>query len=134
RAHLHDDWWVTEDLARKDADGRYWYVGRADDVIVTAGYNVGPFEVESALLEHPLVREAACVAAPDERKGQVVAVYVVVVGDPPDDLSGELQRWVGGRVGWHAAPRRVYVRDELPRTESGKIRRRELREAASSRP
>lgn len=124
---LEDGWWVTEDLAERDVEGRYWYVGRSDDVIVTAGYNVGPFEVERVLLEHPLVIDAACVAEPDERKGQVVAAHVVLVGDEPEALADELKRWVGERIGWHAAPRRVHVRTELPRTESGKVRRRDLR-------
>jgi acetyl-CoA synthetase len=131
-AHLQDGWWVTEDIARREADDRYWYVGRADDVIVTAAYNVGPFEVESALLEHPLVIEAACVGEPDQRKGQVVVVHVVLAGEPSDDPTAEFKRWVGSRIGWHAAPRRVYVRDQLPRTESGKIQRRKLREESMS--
>ena len=132
-ARVHDGWWVTEDLARRDEAGRYWYVARSDDVIVTAGYNVGPFEVENALLEHPLVRDAACVGEPDPRKGHVVAAHLVLAGVEPPDLAEELERWVGKRVGWHAAPRRVYVHDELPRTESGKIRRAQLRAAVGAR-
>jgi acetyl-CoA synthetase len=125
-ARLRDGWFLTEDLARRDEDGRYWFLGRADDLIVTAGYNVGPLEVETALLEHPHVVDAACVGEPDERKGQVVAAHVVLDGPEWDELGEELRRWVGERIGWHAAPRKVQVQAELPRTESGKLRRSAL--------
>lgn len=127
---LRNGWWVTQDLARQDGDGSLVYVARDDDVIVTAGYNVGPFDVESALLQHPDVADAACIAEPDPRKGQIIAAYVVPCsgGDTdPEALLAKLRPWVGERVGWHAAPRRIHVLDTLPRTESGKIRRRELR-------
>jgi acetyl-CoA synthetase len=100
-----------------------------DDVIVSAGYNVGPFDVESALLEHPAIVDAAAVGEHDERKGRVVAAHVVLA-DPRTDreaLLDELRRWVGQRVGWHAAPRRLHVHDALPRTESGKVKRKDLR-------
>ena len=127
-ARLQDGWWVTEDVARRDELDRYWYVSRADDVIVTAGYNVGPFEVESVLLEHPAVADVAVVGVPDERKGQVLEAHVVTApGTPASDLTPVLKAWVGERVGWHAAPRRVVVHEALPRTESGKVKRRELR-------
>lgn len=129
---LHDGWWVTEDRARQDEEGRYWYVGRMDDVIVTAGYNVGPFEVESVLLEHPAVVDAACVSEPDARKGNVVGAHVVLGGPEPEGLLDELRRLVGERVGWHAAPRRLHVHEALPKTESGKIRRRALRDAGGA--
>jgi acetyl-CoA synthetase len=133
-ARRRDGWWLTEDLARRDRDGRHWYVARADDVIVTAGYNVGPAEVEAALLEHPLVRDVACVGVPDMRKGQVIAAHLVLAGDAvePGTLLDTLRPWVGERIGWHAAPRHVYLYDELPRTESGKLVRRRLRERADS--
>ena len=124
---LREGWWLTEDIARREGE-RYWYIGRADDVIVTAGYNVGPTDVEEILLEHPAVLEAACVGEPDERKGQVIAAHVVLAGDgDPDLLLEELRGSVGERLGWHAAPRVLRVAEELPRTESGKVRRRELR-------
>lgn len=126
-ARFADGWFLTEDLARRDEQGRYWYVGRADDMIVTAGYNVSPAEVETALLDHPLVVDAACVAEPDPVKGSVVAAHLVLGGPEPDDLLRELRTWVGERVGWHAAPRRVRVRTTLPRTASGKVRRAALR-------
>lgn len=122
---------MTEDIARRDEAGRYWYQSRADDVIVTAGYNVGPFEVETALMEHPLVTDVAVVGVPDERKGQVIEAHVVVTAGAaaarPDALTAELKKWVGERIGWHAAPRHVTVHEALPRTESGKVKRRELR-------
>lgn len=126
-ARMVDGWFVTEDIVRRDEQGRYTYVSRADDVIVTAGYNVGPIEVESVLMDHPLVVDAACVGVPDPRKGQVVAAYVVLGGEAPEGLLGELRPWVGERVGWHAAPRVVEVVDELPRTASGKVQRGKLR-------
>lgn len=125
---LRDGWWLTEDCARQDEDGRYWYLGRNDDVIVAAGYNIGPVEVEAVLMEHPVVAEAACVGQADARKGQVVAAHVVVSDEPPDDLADQLRAIVGERIGWHAAPRHVHVHESLPRTESGKMRRQHLRE------
>ncbi len=124
---LQDGWWVTEDRARTDVDGRFWYMGRSDDVIVTAGYNVGPLEVESVLMEHPAVAEAACVGEPDPRKGQVVAAHLVLTAGHGLELDAELRQLVGERVGWHAAPRKFHVCAELPRTESGKLRRSALR-------
>jgi acetyl-CoA synthetase len=136
RARLRDGWWFTEDEVRRDEDGRYWYVGRADDVIVTAGYNVGPVDVEAALLLHDAVADVACVGEPDPRKGQIVAAHVVLSGAADggeDALLEDLRRWVGGRVGWHAAPGRLHLHDRLPRTESGKVIRRALREKGPSR-
>lgn len=125
-SRLHDGWWVTEDLAYRDDDGRFWYVGRRDDVIVSAGYTIGPFDVESVLLEHPQIADAACVGEPDERKGQVVAAHVVLGTGAEEDLVEELRQWVGERLGWYATPRRVHVHSALPRTESGKIKRKDL--------
>lgn len=126
-ARLREGWWLTEDIARRD-DGRYWYIGRADDVIVTAGYNVGPTDVEEILLEHPAVLDAACVGEADERKGQAIAAHLVLAApQDPEALLAELRSSVGERLGWHAAPRALHFTDRLPRTESGKVRRRELR-------
>ena len=127
-SRLRNGFWVTEDRAGRDEQGRFWYVGRNDDVIVTAGYNVGPGEVESVILEHPAVAEAACVGVPDERKGQVIAAHVVLVQEAPAGLLDELRTMVGERVGWHAAPRQLREHATLPRTESGKVRRKVLRE------
>jgi acetyl-CoA synthetase len=125
---VRNGFWVTEDRARVDEDGRFWYVGRSDDVIVTAGYNVGPAEVESVLVEHPRVVEAAVAGRPDPRKGQIIVAHVVLEGPEPQGLLDDLRKLVGDRVGWHAAPRELRVHDALPRTESGKVRRKELRE------
>ncbi|MFG3690235.1 acyl-CoA synthetase [Micromonospora sp. NPDC047740] len=134
-ARFADGWFLTEDLARRDEEGRYWYVGRADDVIVSAGYNVGPVEVETVLLEHPLVVDAACVGEPDPVKGQVVAAHIVLADagttPRPEDLLRELRTWVGQRVGWHAAPRRLHLHPAIPRTATGKVQRRALREGGN---
>lgn len=128
-ARWHGDRYVTDDLARRDDEGRWWFAGRADDVIVTSGYNVGPVEVESILLEHPGVVEAAVVAAPDPARGSAVRAVVVAANDAPDAevLTGELQEAVRRRLGRHAYPRVVDFVDVLPRTATGKVRRAELR-------
>lgn len=131
-ARFTDGWFFTEDIVRCDHEGRYWYVSRADDVIVTAGYNVGPAEVEAALVSHPLIADAACVGEPDPQRGQVVVAHVILrtdaPADAPDDILKQLRSWVGERVGWHAAPRKIRVVDHLPRTASGKVQRKNLRE------
>ena len=128
RARIRDGWWVTEDVARRGEDGRLRYVGRRDDIIVTAGYNVSPVEVETALGSHPAVADVACVAGPDPRKGTAIVAVVVLseAGAGSDLLLDELRVWVGERLGWHTAPRQLVIADHLPRTESGKLRRAEL--------
>ena len=126
------DWYVTGDRAYADEDGYFWFVGRADDVIISAGYRIGPFEVESALLEHPAVLESAVVAAPDPVRGSVVKAYVVlragVAGS--EALARELQEHVKAITAPYKYPRQVEFIDALPKTVSGKIRRVELRERA----
>jgi acetyl-CoA synthetase len=126
------DWFHTKDAASTDADGYFWYEGRADDVIIAAGYRIGPFEVESACLEHPAVREAAAVAAPDERRGNVVKAFIVLSEghEPSDELVSDLQRFVRDRLSAYAYPRQIEFVDDLPKTLTGKIRRIELRERA----
>ncbi|MFC7155542.1 acyl-CoA synthetase [Halomarina halobia] len=120
------EWFATGDAAYRDADGYLWFVGRADDVIISSGYRIGPFEVESTLVEHPDVAEAAVVGVPDERRGEVVkAVLVPRAGARID--ADELRAFVRDRLARHAHPRVFEVVDELPKTASGKIRRRELR-------
>jgi acetyl-CoA synthetase len=123
-------WFHTGDAASVDADGYVWYEGRADDLIISAGYRIGPFEVESAALEHPAVREAAVVAAPDERRGAIVKAFVVLANGhaPSDALVGEIQAHVRSRLSAYAYPRVVEFVDELPKTLTGKIRRIELRQ------
>ncbi len=123
------DWYVTGDRAVKDADGYFWFVGRADDVIKTSGYRVGPFEVESALLEHEAVAESAVIGVPDERIGQRIKAYVVLApghkGSP--ELAMELQEHVKRTTAPYKYPREIEFVTELPKTVSGKIRRAELR-------
>jgi acetyl-CoA synthetase len=123
-------WFHTGDAASVDADGYVWYEGRADDLIISAGYRIGPFEVESAALEHAAVREAAVVAAPDERRGAIVKAFVVLAEghEPSDALVGEIQAHVRSRLSAYAYPRVVEFVDELPKTLTGKIRRIELRQ------
>src|SRR6476619_3375430 len=124
------DWFHTKDAAVMDEDGYVWYAGRADDVIISAGYRIGPFEVESACIEHPAVREAAVVAAPDELRGNVVKAFIVLTEgqEPSDELATEIQVFVRERLSAYAYPRRVEFVDDLPKTLTGKIRRIELRE------
>ena len=124
------DWFHTKDAAKADEDGYVWYEGRADDVIIAAGYRIGPFEVESACLEHPAVAEAAAVASPDERRGNVVKAFIVLAAgaEPGDELADDIKRFVRERLGAHAYPRRIEFVDGLPKTLTGKIRRIELRQ------
>jgi acetyl-CoA synthetase len=130
------EWFHTKDAAREDEDGYYWYEGRADDVIISAGYRIGPFEVESACLEHPAVAEAAVVASPDERRGYVVKAFVIPAAgyEPSDELAEEIKLYVRDTLSAYAYPRKLEFVTELPKTLTGKIRRIELREreAASS--
>jgi acyl-coenzyme A synthetase/AMP-(fatty) acid ligase len=129
------DWYVTGDRAYRDEDGYFWFVGRADDVIISAGYRIGPFEVESALIEHPDVVEAAAVAAPDAERGAVVKAFVVlregVSGD--DALVKALQDHVKRVTAPYKYPRQIAFVPELPKTVSGKIRRVELRASGRER-
>ena len=122
------EWWHTGDLVSEDDDGYLWFEGRADDVIVSSGYRIGPFEVESALVSHPAVAEAAAVAHPDPERGSVVrAVVVLREGTPGDDLARELQEHVKRETAPYKYPRIIEFADELPKTSSGKIKRAELR-------
>jgi acetyl-CoA synthetase len=124
------EWFHTKDAAEQDEDGYFWYSGRADDVIISAGYRIGPFEVESACIEHPAVREAAAVASPDERRGNVVKAFVVLAEgyEPSEALADEIKRFVRERHSAYAYPRRLEFVADLPKTLTGKIRRVELRE------
>jgi acyl-coenzyme A synthetase/AMP-(fatty) acid ligase len=124
------EWWPTGDIVSQDDDGYLWYEGRRDDVIVSSGYRIGPFEVESALLTHPAVAEAAAVPAPDPERGSVVrAIVVLRERDPTDELARELQDHVKSITAPYKFPRIVEFVDELPKTASGKIKRAELRAA-----
>jgi acetyl-CoA synthetase len=129
------DWFHSKDAASMDEDGYVWYAGRADDVIISAGYRIGPFEVESACVEHPAVKEAAAVASPDERRGDIVKAFIVLASghDPTDELAAEIKRFVRERHSAYAYPREIEFVDDLPKTLTGKIRRVELREQERER-
>jgi acyl-coenzyme A synthetase/AMP-(fatty) acid ligase len=129
------DWYVTGDRASMDEDGYIWFVGRADDVINSASYRIGPFEVESALVEHPAVQEAAVIGKPDALRGEIVKAFVVLApGYPPTDaLAGELQEHVKTVTAPYKYPREIEFVLDLPKTISGKIRRTELRRLERAR-
>jgi acetyl-CoA synthetase len=126
----HDGFYHTGDMAWMDEDGYLWFVGRADDIIKTSGYKVGPFEVESALLQHPAVLECAITGVPDEIRGQVIKATVVLAKgySADDELKTELQEHVKRVTAPYKYPRIVEFVTELPKTISGKIRRVEIRE------
>ncbi|MDQ5829118.1 MAG: AMP-binding protein [Actinomycetota bacterium] len=123
-------YYLTGDRAYRDEDGYLWFVGRSDDVILSAGYRIGPFEVESVLIEHPAVVESAVVPAPDEDRGNIVKAYVVVGKgyEPSDELAREIQEFCKGQTAPYKYPRQIEFIAELPKTTSGKIRRVELRQ------
>jgi acetyl-CoA synthetase len=125
-----DGWIVTGDLGRRDQDGYLWFEGRNDDVIKSAGYRIGPFEVESAILTHPAVAEAAVVGKPDALRGQIVKAFVVLKpGEAPrDGLADEIVAIVRKLVGVHQYPREIAFVADLPKTTTGKIQRFKLRE------
>ena len=129
-ARFRDGWYLTGDVVRRDASGCYWFVGRADDVICSAAYRIGPFEVESALIEHDSVLEAAVVGKTDAVRGQIVKAFVVLRSGHTagDDLAAELQAHCKRVTAPYKYPREVEFVEELPKTISGKIRRVELRE------
>lgn len=129
-ACFRNGWYFTGDKARKDADGYLWFEGRSDDVITSSAYRIGPFEVESALVEHPAVAEAAVVGKDDPQRTQIVTAFVILVpgrtGSP--ELAEELQDFAKQQTAPYKYPREIYFVDELPKTVSGKIRRTELRD------
>lgn len=129
-AAYRGDWYITGDRAYRDEDGYFWFVGRADDVILTSGYRIGPFEVESALIEHPAVMESAVVSSPDELRGEVVKAFVILAPGylPSDELARELQEHVKKVTAPYKYPRKIEFVTVLPKTISGKIRRIELRQ------
>jgi acetyl-CoA synthetase len=124
----HDGYYHTGDTAWKDEDGFYWFVGRVDDVIKSSGYRIGPFEIESVIMELPYVLECGVSAEPDEVRGQVVKASIVLVKgtQPTDELKKEIQKYVKERTAPYKYPRIVVFRDELPKTTSGKIKRNML--------
>lgn len=127
--NLVDDWYVTGDTMTRDADGHFFFAGRNDDIITSAGYRIGPFDVESVIIEHPAVAEVAVVGKPDPERTEIVKAFVVLrKGHAPSDaLAAELQQHVRKRLSLHAYPREVEFVDELPKTASGKVQRFLLR-------
>ena len=125
---IHDGYYHTGDTAWKDEDGFFWYVGRVDDVIKSSGYRIGPFEIESVIMELPYVLECGVSPAPDEIRGQVVKASVVLVKgtEPTEALKKEIQNYVKEKTAPYKYPRIVVFRDELPKTSSGKIQRNKL--------
>ncbi len=126
---VRGQWYITGDRAYKDEDGYFWFVGRADDVILTSGYRIGPFEIESVLIKHPAVKESAVVASPDEIRGEVVKAFIVLTQDyvSSDALIKELQEFVKKNTAPYKYPRKIEFVDDLPKTISGKIKRKELK-------
>jgi acetyl-CoA synthetase len=139
RGYLHEEaryrkcfvsgWYLTGDLARRGADGYFWFVGRADDIIKTAGHMVGPFEVESALMEHPAVAEAGVIGKPDPVIGELVKAFISLKPSvqPDDKLRLELLGFARQKLGSAVAPKEIAFQDDLPKTSSGKIMRRLLK-------
>ena len=123
------DWFTTGDLAYRDQDGYFWFLGRKDDIISSSGYRIGPTEIEDCLLKHPAVAQAAVIGVPDALRGNVVKAFVVLATgyEPSEVLMGEIQKHVRGRLAAYEYPREIEFMKELPLTTTGKIRRSELR-------
>lgn len=128
-SYFNGQWYISGDRAVKDEDGYFWFVGRADDVINTAGERIGPFEVESALVEHSAVIEAGVIGKPDPVRGQIIKAFVVTKPgvEQTDDLKNDIQTFVKKHLAGHAYPREIDFIDKLPKTRSGKIMRRILK-------
>jgi acetyl-CoA synthetase len=122
-------WYVTGDSAYRDPDGYFWFQGRIDDLIITAGENVGPFEVESCLVEHPAVAEAGVSGKPDPVRGQIIKAFIALREGhkPSEELKQDIAQFVKTKLAAHAAPREIEFREKLPKTRSGKIMRRVLK-------
>lgn len=126
---LNDEWYISGDSAYKDEDGYFWFQGRVDDVIMTAGERVGPFEVESKLIEHPDVIEAGVIGKPDPVRGEIIKAFIVLRPgvEPTEELKEEIRQFVKTGLAAHAAPREIEFKEKLPKTRSGKIMRRVLK-------
>ena len=136
RSCFADDWYLSGDLATQDDDGYFWFVGRADDVIKTAGHLIGPFEVENVLMEHPAVAEAGMIGKPDEFAGNIIKAFVALKPGyaASDALRKELIGFARTRLGPAVAPRELEFMADLPKTRSGKIMRRLLRARELGQP
>ena len=126
---LQGEWYVSGDSSFMDEDGYVWFQGRVDDVIMTAGERVGPFEVESKLLEHPAVAEAGVIGKPDPVRGEIIKAFIALLDghEPTDELKENIRQFVKTGLAAHAAPREIEFKDKLPKTRSGKIMRRVLK-------
>jgi acetyl-CoA synthetase len=123
------DWWVTGDLARQDEDGYFWFVGRKDDLITSAGYRIGPAEIEDCIIKHPAVSMVAVVGSPDEVRTEVVKAFIILKPEVPPgpDIEEEIKKFVKTRLAAHEYPREIEFVSELPMTATGKIMRKELK-------
>jgi acetyl-CoA synthetase len=121
-------WTRVGDIAYQDEEGYFWYRCRADDVIISAGYTIGPIEIEEVLKKHPAVLEVAVVGSPDKERGEVVKAFIKANRNPSEQLKEEIQEFVKANLSKHEYPREIEFLDELPKTPDGKIRRKELRE------
>jgi len=123
-------WMLSGDQGRKDEDGYLWFVGRADDVITSAGYRIGPGEIEDSLIRHPAVALAAAIGVPDPMRTEAIKALIVLADgwEPTAETSAEIQDWVKTKLAAHEYPRQIEFVDELPLTATGKVRRKELRE------
>ena len=123
------DWWTTGDLGYRDEEGYLWFLGRKDDVISSAGYRIGPGEIEDCLIKHPAVAQAAVVGVPDDLRGEIVKAYLVLVEGVKGDaaLVADIQRTVRKSLAAYEYPREIEFLESLPMTTTGKIRRLELR-------
>jgi acetyl-CoA synthetase len=124
----HGSWFPTKDRGHVDDDGYFWHGGRADDVIISAGWTIGPAEVEDAIMRHPGVVEAAVIGVPDEIRGQIIKAFIVPKQTPAAELAQEIQDLVRTRLSRHEYPRLIEFVTELPKTPAGKVNRKMLRE------
>lgn len=130
RDKFRGDWFCTGDIGYRDQHGYFWFMGRKDDVISSAGHRIGPGEIEDCLLKHPAVAEAAVIGVPDALRGSIIKAFIVLADDqsPSETLTRNIQESVRARLAAHEYPREVEFIDELPMTTTGKIRRVELRQ------
>lgn len=126
---MNDEWYISGDSAYMDEDGYFWFQGRIDDVIMTSGERVGPFEVESKLLEHEAIVEAGVIGKPDPVRGEIIKAFIALREgyEPSEELKEDIRQFVKRGIAAHAAPREIEFKDKLPKTRSGKIMRRVLK-------
>ncbi|MGQ9720904.1 MAG: acetate--CoA ligase [Candidatus Jordarchaeum sp.] len=136
KSYFVNGWYISGDIAKRDEDGYFWFVSRADDVIKTAGERVGPFEVESALVEHRAVAEAGVIGKPDPLRGEIIKAFIVLHSDyeESEELLEDIKNFVKKRLAGHAYPREIEVKESLPKTRSGKIMRRLLKAIELGQP